>query len=167
MWEFGSLQDSNLGLKCLELVLGKFLSLILFQNSFLYMLCISNSSPNYKRLRLGDWNDMDDVHNILLCVVCLWAFIYAIFVFTFMNWINVFRPCFFKRIRNFISRVGLGLGPLWCKLGDSLLIGWVYLGRHRGHVAYYVFSHLQFNALATFGFLLCVPCPYLSREDVD
>ena len=63
-----------------------------------------------------------------------------------------FWSSFFKRIRNFISVVGLGLGLLWCKLGNSLLIRWVYLGRHKGHVAYYMFSHLQFNALVTFVF---------------
>ena len=82
-------------------------------------------------------------------------------MFMFMNWIDVFGSSFFKRIRNFISIVGLGLGPLWCKLGDSLLIGWVYLGRHGGHmhVVYYVFSHLQFNALATFVFYCVCPVP--------
>lgn len=75
MWEFGSLQDSNMGLKCLEFVLGKFFSLILFQNSFMYMLCISNSFPNYKELNLGDWKGMYDGPNILLGIVCLWAFV--------------------------------------------------------------------------------------------
>ena len=54
---------------------GKFFSLILFQNSFMYMLCISNSFPNYNELNLGDWKGMYDGPNILLGIVCLWAFV--------------------------------------------------------------------------------------------
>ena len=69
---------------------------------------------------------------------------------------------FFKRTRNFIFVVGLGIGPLCCKLGNSLLIGWVYLGRHRGHVACYVFSHLQFNAHAAF--VLYYACLFLTYQ---
>ena len=69
---------------------------------------------------------------------------------------------FFKRTRNFIFVVGLGIGPLCCKLGNSILIGWVYVGRHRGHVAYYVFSHLQFNAHAAF--VLYYACLFLTYQ---
>ena len=43
-------------------------------------------------------------------------------MFTVVTWINDFGLVSFKRIRNFISIVGLGLGLLWCKLGNSLLI---------------------------------------------
>ena len=55
-WEFGSLQDSNLGLKWLGRVLNKFPSLNLVQKKgYRYMLYIMDSFHNYKGLRLGDW----------------------------------------------------------------------------------------------------------------
>lgn len=61
-----------------------------------------------------------------------------------------------------MSVVGLGLSSFWCKLGNSLLIEWVYLGWHKGHVAYHVFFHLQFNALAAFVFY-CT-CSFLTYQ---
>ena len=123
MWEFGSLHDSNMGLKWLGLVLGKFLSLNLFQNIFLYMLCISNSFSNYKGLRLGDQKGIDVQLNIFALYCLLVGFHLGHFCVYIYELTNTFGFGFFKLNRNFISIVGMGLGPLLFKLNNSLLIG--------------------------------------------
>ena len=79
-----------------------------------------------------------------------------------MNWTGAIWSGFFKLARNIISIVDLRLDPLLFKLGDNHLVGWLSLGKHKVHVAYYVFSPIQFNALLTFVFYRT--CSFLAYQ---
>lgn len=126
------------------------------------MLYIMNSSLKYQGLRLGDSKDMAVGPSFLPWIVCLWAFIQANFLLTFVNWIGAIWSRVFKLARNIISIVSLRLDPLLFKLGDNHLVGWLSLVRHRVHVTYYVFPPVQFNVLLTF--VLYHVCSFLAYQ---
>ena len=93
-WKFGSLQDSNFGLKWSGFVLGKFPSLVLNECCSKFMFCTIKCSPSYESLKLEFWRVI--YATFILCIlagsfhmpwfVSFWIFQWIIISLVLLRW---------------------------------------------------------------------------------